>query len=372
MNGIEAPFVLSTVLAVMLCYAGLLALFFILFMLPQKIRPAEIVAAPSLTCVIPVRNEAGRLRHLAEQYGPMPFRTVVVNDRSSDVSPEEFLRIFEGSGVEACVLHGPPFGKKAAIHSVAERADSEWILTVDADTTLLPNFIKALPALTDSKKSAWVLPLRPAFSRSPAGKFFDLEFIVLQAVGLASARGGFPLLANGAAFLFRREAYLKSLRFRDDFDLDSGDDVFTLHAVARAEGTRSIGAYTEVGPAAVTLFPEGYRALKEQRMRWVSKAGDVDSVAFKAVIWLVFFANLIFVTVSAAALLTANFELFAAVVFLKIGPELVLIARGVLYFRRADLLWWAAPAALIYPFFFLALIFSATMRKRRNKDKRHG
>lgn len=372
MNGIEAPFVLATVLAVLLCYAGLLTLFFFLLLLPQKIRSPETAAAPSLTLVIPVRNEAGRLRHLAALYGPQPFRTVVVNDRSSDVSPEEFLRVFEGSGVEAYVLQGPPFGKKAAIHSAVERADSEWILTVDADTTLLPGFLNALPALTHSNKAAWVLPLRPAFSRGPAGKFFDLEFIALQAVGLASARGGFPLLANGAAFLFRRKAYLNSLPFRDDFDLDSGDDVFTLHAVARAEGTRKIGAYTEAGPAAVTLFPEGYRALKEQRMRWVSKAGDVKSGAFKGVIWLVFFANFIFAAASLAALLTANFEYFAAVVFLKIGPELVLIARGVLYFRRADLLWWAAPAALLYPFFFLALIFSALMRKRHNKDKRHG
>lgn len=371
MTAIDFPALTAVAAASLICYAGLLTLLFLLRVLPQKLRKSA-TGDFSLTVVVPVRNEEDRLERLAEAYASQPFRTVIVNDRSSDVSPEAFARVFADSEAEVLNLVGPPFGKKAAIHSAVERADTEWILTADADTTLLPAFIAALPELTASDKAAWVLPLRPAFSKGAAGKFFDLEFITLQAVGLASARGGFPLLANGAAFLFRRDAYLEGLPFRHDFALDGGDDVFTLHAVACAAGRGKIGAWTGAGPAAVTVFPEGYKALKKQRLRWVGKASDVRNGAFGAVIWLVFFANIMFGAAAVLTLITGDFRLFAMAAFFKIGPELVLIAHGVLYFRRADLLWWAAPAALLYPFYFLSLIFSAFMQKRPIKAESHG
>lgn len=340
-------------------YALLLTVLLIALLRRPKVRRSAGFGPEKFTVVIPFKNEGAALPGLIERYRDSPFSVLFVNDHSTDLSALELNRVFSAAGLSLLHLPDPLSGKKAALRHGIEHAAEAWILTSDADTALNTAFLKKLPRLLNSEKAAYVLPVRPGRSSATVRAFFDLEFIVLQAVGCAAAALGFPLLANGAAFFFRKDAYFESMRYRTDLDIPSGDDVFTLHAIASAFGRRSVGTILSEGPAAEAGFPKGAKALWNQRLRWIGKAGAVNGGVYRVVVWLVFLANALFVWVLIDGAVSGDFSFFMRAALLKIAGEIFLTAWGVSYFRRADCLRWLLPGVFIYPFYFFALLITA-------------
>jgi chlorobactene glucosyltransferase len=93
---------------------------------------------PSLSIIIPARNEAGSLPHLLgslqEVDYPGPWECLVVDDGSEDDTARVAASF---DNVTVLSLEGPPegwSGKAYACHRGAERARGEWLLFTDADT----------------------------------------------------------------------------------------------------------------------------------------------------------------------------------------------------------------------------------------------
>jgi dolichol-phosphate mannosyltransferase len=101
-------------------------------------RPALAVETgdvPSISVVVPARDEAGRLGPLlaALRNAPGVAEIVVVDDESTDATAE----VAAASG--ARVVHGAPLpagwvGKAWALDQGLRTATSEWVVTLDADT----------------------------------------------------------------------------------------------------------------------------------------------------------------------------------------------------------------------------------------------
>ncbi|MCA1751834.1 MAG: glycosyltransferase [Cryomorphaceae bacterium] len=349
-------------------YALLLTALLIAVIRHSRRRYKAVSVEEKFTIVVPMKNEAPIIRQIIARYKGTSLDVLFVNDHSSDLSKQELDSIFTGANLPLLHLPDHLSGKKAAIHYAAERVAHPWILTSDADTALSPHFLQNLSGILSPDKKAYVLPVRPVFSPSALRAFLDLEFIILQAVGCGAAALGFPLLANGAAFLFRKEAYFESMQNRTDLHIPSGDDVFTLHAIAAAFGGESVGVILSEGPAANAGFPERAGALWNQRLRWIGKAGAVKGGVYRAVVWLVFLANALFIASLIDGAVRGDFRFFMGAALVKIAGEIFLTAWGVSYFRRADCLRWVLPGVFLYPFYFFALLITAAFYQPRWKQ----
>lgn len=347
MAGAEVAFFF---LAVFLASAYFLLLISILNAFFAKRASAQCTHVLS-TLVLPFKNEARHLPALKKHYHGCPHEVCFVNDHSTDLSHSQLEHFFRGTDIALLALPAGKAGKKAAIHYGVMQARNPWIFTTDADTRIDRDWLDQMKLPV--KALAIVLPIAPARGGSLWNHIFALEFIALQMAGCASAKMHRPLLANGAAFLYQKAAYQKALDVRTDWQQSSGDDVFTLHAIASQGG--EVDALTHAGPVAQATFPETLRALWKQRLRWVGKAGQVTSLWYRWVSWLVLLTNLSFVF-SIWQLSQGSGSKWIAVVAIKIVADICLLAGGVLYFRRRDLMRYILPAIAVYPFYLLVLV----------------
>ncbi len=103
------------------------------------------VAVPTISVIIPARNEAHRIQAcLAAIVGaPGVHEVVVVDDESTDETANIAIRL------GATVLHGKPLpngwvGKAWALHQGVQAATGEWIVTLDADAVAHPQLVQAV------------------------------------------------------------------------------------------------------------------------------------------------------------------------------------------------------------------------------------
>lgn len=92
------------------------------------------VAVPTISVIIPARNEANRIRACLEAIvgAPGVHEVIVVDDESSDETATVASRL------GATVLNGKPLpdgwvGKAWALHQGVQAATGEWVVTLDAD-----------------------------------------------------------------------------------------------------------------------------------------------------------------------------------------------------------------------------------------------
>ncbi len=183
-------------------------------------RPPSLVAAadapgetdPSITVVIPARDEASRIGPvLAAVIGaPAVGRVIVVDDHSSDGTPE----VARAAGAEVITAPELPdgwAGKAWALQVGLDAAETDWVVTLDADTEPDPALAAAMVhrAVADDVAmltvgGAFVCPSAGAQWLHPA----MLTTLVYRfgAPG-TEARPG-RVMANGQAMALEREPIL--------------------------------------------------------------------------------------------------------------------------------------------------------------------
>jgi dolichol-phosphate mannosyltransferase len=104
---------------------------------PGAMHQATTPAAPLLSVVVPVRNEAPNIRPLVEEItralAGIEHQIVYVDDGSTDATPEE-LRVLQRELPRLAVRrHRASCGQSAAIITGVRAAAGEWIATLDGD-----------------------------------------------------------------------------------------------------------------------------------------------------------------------------------------------------------------------------------------------
>ncbi len=312
-----------------------------------------------VTIVIPVRNEMSRLPTLLQEIELLCQRSpglevILVDDHSSTVWWEE-LTIPES----IVVIAQKEKGKKFAIKNGVERASNSIIFQCDADLDL--GGVKFDLWERSENELFSLVPLSPSKGRGLIRKFFDVEFSVLHFIGLESMKRGRPLLSNGAALIYSKQAFLDTVQDRDDWELASGDDMFLMIAIQKKWGSKSLGVVRIDKPVPVG-FPNSLKILFNQRVRWAGKSPKVESIWFKAVTILSAIVILglpimllLALKSDADVLLSTTIGMWVVLGFISIK------AVRVLY--RSDLLGYVPLFMLIYPFYLFMLLIAILTRR---------
>lgn len=164
---------------------------------------------PSLSIIVPARNEADNLRRLlpslqALDY-PGPFEVIVVDDDSGDGT----AAVAAAHGVR--VVKAPPLppdwqGKAHACHYGAQIATGEWLLFTDADTVHAPQG----PALAVAYACRHELDALSLWLRQVPHGRLDALVLAVAFTGLFSIPAIGRRLCNGQFVLIHRRAYEQS------------------------------------------------------------------------------------------------------------------------------------------------------------------
>jgi dolichol-phosphate mannosyltransferase len=113
-------------------------------------------AAPRLSVVVPVKNEAGNIAPLVSEIEtacrPLgAFEVIYVNDGSTDATPREIMELKGTRPWLRCVSHARSCGQSAAVRTGVRAARASIVVTLDGDGQNDPLFIpKLLEALEEA------------------------------------------------------------------------------------------------------------------------------------------------------------------------------------------------------------------------------
>lgn len=321
----------------------------------------------SFSIVIPFRNEAKNLPELLESlsllnYPLELFEILLVNDESEDDSEKIIAEFIENQPQLSLKLlqnnRSSNSPKKDAIKTAIEIAESDYILTTDADCKVpqywLQSFnteiIKNNPAMIAAPVT--IETENPKFSTA----FEALDFLSLQISGAGAFGLNKAFMANGANLCYKKEAFIIQNGFDGNDNIASGDDVFLLQKFIQ-RGLKV--SFLKDKLAVVTTKPlNDLKKLVQQRIRWASKTPAYSSNFAKLTGIIVFVMNLAF----SLSLLLGIFKLFPfpyfMIIFLvKFNLDFVLLYNACQFFNQESLMRHYMISSVLYPFFSIYVAF---------------
>lgn len=226
-------------------------------------------ATPRVSVLVPARDEAPRIGTLIRSVlaqTDVDLRLWVLDDQSRDGTAEAALTAAAGDA-RLTVLAGAALpagwvGKCHACHQLAEAADGDWLVFLDADTALAPGALAAAVGLA-RRERAGLVSLFPTQVMGSPGERLMLPLLMYTLLGflplgLAAARPEPSLAAaNGQFMAFSRAAYEAVGGHRavaDDLVEDMG-----LARRVKAQGLRLVIA--DGGPWVHCRMYDGFGAL---------------------------------------------------------------------------------------------------------------
>ena len=240
---------------------------------------------PSLTVVIPVRNESATIESLlqdlaaqADVAGHLPsYEVIVVDDASTDDTARlvtDFLPVAPYP-IRLLSLELPPdfkgSHKKSALRQAIDAARGEIIVTTDGDCHVGPHWLSIISHFFAQHQP--VLLSGPVTFYQEAAWFEQLqtvEFASLIGTGAACLQGRQPNMANGANLAFARDAFYEVGGYEGSLHIPSGDDEFLLQKMARRYPNRL--AFLRQSDATVSTYAQNsLKSFYQQRKRWAGK-----------------------------------------------------------------------------------------------------
>jgi len=309
-----------------------------------------------VTVVVACRNEESRLPDLlsslsSQDYDHELFEVIVVDDHSEDGTLNTALNYNGLTNLRVIANKGT--GKKKAVMTGAEAAKGDIIVTTDADCTMGSKWLTTIVSFyLEKDPDLLIMPVRLSSGKGFFMSFQELEFLSLQGVTAGTAAAGNAVMCNGANLAFRKQAYLRNLE-NLHFGINTGDDIFLLHAVKKEPGSKI--EWLESGDAVVTASSQPrLSSFLRQRRRWISKWRLYDDRPTIILGIFTFYAAVAPFFLLAASVASASF-LLPLVVFLALKsiPDYLIISDTARRYGRSSLLPWFIPSQLVYPIYVL-------------------
>jgi len=168
-------------------------------------------AAPAVSVVVPVRNEAANVGPLAEEIaaamrGRWSFELVFVNDGSTDGTAAALARLTTERPWLRQINHAMPCGQSAAVRTGVAAARAPLVVTLDGDGQNDPSFIPALVHALETGGAGVGLIAGQRVGRRASG-FKRLQSRIANAVRGAILRDGTRDTGCGLK-AFRRDMFL--------------------------------------------------------------------------------------------------------------------------------------------------------------------
>lgn len=251
--------------------------------------PPAAGAGPRLGVIVAAHNEAAVIAFTIERLAAQdraPDLILIADDGSTDATGAVLAERF-GVGPTRIGALSPPAaalpslrwlpmahgGKSRALNVALEQADTEIVLTVDADTLLEPGAIAAMrdAFAADPALVAATGVLQPICGPSLQGRLFQwfqrYEYVRNFLSRYAWMQLNGLLLISGAFAAFRREAVIAVGGFDPDCLVEDYELIHRLHRFSADEG-RGWTIAVVGGAIASTDAPASPIAFLRQRRRW--------------------------------------------------------------------------------------------------------
>jgi glycosyltransferase involved in cell wall biosynthesis len=168
-------------------------------------------AAPAVSVIVPVRNEAGNIAPLVAEIATAlaprtPFEIIYVNDGSTDGTEAELVALMASSPWLRQVKHAASCGQSSAVRTGVAHARGAVVVTLDGDGQNNPAFIPALLDVLDKGATRVGLVAGQRVGRKATG-FKRLQSRVANGVRSAVLRDGTRDTGCGLK-AFRRDLFL--------------------------------------------------------------------------------------------------------------------------------------------------------------------
>ena len=215
---------------------------------------------PSVSVLIPARNEEATLHHLLQGLGHQtlkPFEVIVIDDHSSDRTAA--IALASGEDLPLLVIQPPPLppgwcGKTWALHNGVRRSSGEVLVFLDADTEPGPSLLESLVA--EQQRLGGLVSVQPYHRTECLYEQLSLLFnlVGLMAVPLGDRCG----VAFGPAMATSREHYNRSGGHAAVAN-KVVEDWFLAHCYEQAG--LAVSAFIGAGQIAYRMYPGGLRDL---------------------------------------------------------------------------------------------------------------
>ncbi len=366
--------VVWVVMMLSLAYFVIIAVFtYGWFSLEPKLTPT---ADPStnLSVVVAARNESKNIERLlesllAQEYPKELMEVIIVDDHSEDDTVAMVNRFYEyHQELSLKVLSSAGTGKKEAIAFGIKNAQSGFILTTDGDCIADRRWVRKMSTCYEVHHSKIILgPVVYANEKTLLQKLFSLDFISMVASGAGSAGAGLPFMGNAANMAFEKSVFI-SEELKSAYS--SGDDIFLIHAVKKAYGSKAIHFAKDAHVLVTTAAPENLSDFFNQRLRWASKAKGYSNLWSVIVSWVVLLFNVSMVVLFFAGLfwhwLLAVWFLF---ITLKAMIDFPLLNGFAQLTGKGKLMACLWPLEFFYPFYIATIGIGSLFLKYQWKGR---
>ena len=340
-----------------------------LFNLKERFHSVNKNNLIKVSVLIAARNEEKNIEKLLESLKKQSFpkelfEVIIVNDHSTD-NTDEIINDFINKNKELDVklLKAEKKGKKHAISQALHSAINELIIVTDADCVLNDLWIESIVGFYQEEKCKMILA--PVLL-SPAENLFEkmqvLEHLSLIGSTAGSASIGFPVMCNGANMAYERKAALEVEKFRKDFDIPSGDDMFLLEQFVKCYGHNNVKFLLSKSAVVKTKTCKTIKDFFRQRRRWVSKTKSYTSWKVIVTALIVLFFNLSIISLLVSAFFVpALWSIYILLTLLKFFIDFPLLKNITNFMNQGSLLKWVLPLEIIYPFYVVFTALSGTI-----------
>lgn len=340
-----------------------------LFNLKERFHSVNKNNLVKVSVLIAARNEEKNIEKLLESLKKQSFpkelfEVIIVNDHSTD-NTDEIINDFINKNKELDVklLKAEKKGKKHAISQALHSAINELVIVTDADCVLNDLWIESIVGFYQEEKCKMILA--PVLL-SPAENLFEkmqvLEHLSLIGSTAGSASIGFPVMCNGANMAYERKAALEVEKFRKDFDIPSGDDMFLLEQFVKCYGHNNVKFLLSKSAVVKTKTCKTIKDFIRQRRRWVSKTKSYTSWKVIVTALIVLFFNLSIISLLVSAFFVpALWSIYILLTLLKFFIDFPLLKNITNFMNQGSLLKWVLPLEIIYPFYVVFTALSGTI-----------
>ncbi|MEL6133846.1 MAG: glycosyltransferase, partial [Bacteroidota bacterium] len=246
----------------------------------ERIRVNETLPAPllpSITILIPARNEADHLSHtlhsvFGQEYPQEKLEILLINDHSQDgtLAIAQLLQTRYPHFKIIDLTEGTE-GKKAAIASGVAVARGEIILQLDADCYVSADWAAAMASHFVGNTAMVAGPVELAYSHDRLERLQAIETMGLVALAGGAIGAGRPNMVNGANLAYTKAVFEEVNGFEGVDHVASGDDELLMQKIHRLKKYQIRFAKNRHAVVRTHALPD-WASLRAQRLRWVSKA----------------------------------------------------------------------------------------------------
>lgn len=307
----------------------------------------------TITVIVPFRNEKDNIEKCLDSiaksnYPKKLFKIIAVDDHSDDGSASKVLDTVQ-------LLRAKGEGKKNAISEAIAIAESQLIVTTDADCVVERDWLRTIASYYEFTKKPMIVGMVTLEGKKNVLDYFQMmETCGLMGLHAAGIHNKTHFLANGANLAFERSLFMKEMPYADNTHLSSGDDIFFINKVGETNPD-NIGFLKSKDAIVTSVTERTWSQFWSQRKRWATKNNRFSKGIYKwmtTVIWilsLTILLNLMLIP------FTEALSLFVAItlLFIKGVMDFLYLQNMTTYFDQQKTLKFFIPALLVQTFYIV-------------------